>query len=328
MILITGAAGFIGRHLLSRFSAEGKSVRALIRGPNPGEAAELPGVEWFTGDLREPSTLFGIAEEVEWVFHLAGIITASREEREAYWTPNVQGTLNLLQTLRREKNPVKKFIFCSSVGAMGPLSHLPADETSPCRPRNFYEQSKYQAEQLVRQFGRETGVPVTVVRPSWVYGPGDSRTLKLFRAVAGRRFVLIGDGQTLIHPVYVSDVVQGLEHCAARPGSAGQTYILAGRDPIRLADLVEGMARILGAPLWKLRLPLRPVQVLAQTMEWVYAPFGRRPPLSPRRLEFFIKDQWFSIAKAQRELGYQPQVELEDGLKQTIQWYRRHHHLN
>ena len=257
MILITGAGGFIGRHLLSRFSAEGKSVRALVRRPNPGEPTELPGVEWFTGDLTKPATLTGIAEEVEWVFHLAGIITASREERAAYWTPNVEGTLNLLQTFRREKGPLKKFIFCSSVGAMGPLNHLPADETSPCRPRNFYEQSKFQAEQLVRQFGRETGVPVTIARPSWVYGPGDSRTLKLFQAIARRRFILIGDGQTSIHPVYVSDVVQGLENCAARPGPAGQTYILAGRDPIRLADLVERIARILGTPLWKLRLPLR-----------------------------------------------------------------------
>jgi dihydroflavonol-4-reductase len=327
MILVTGAGGFIGRHLLARCRAEGRAVRALVRRPDRSQTAELPGVEWVTGDLTEPTTLAGIAEGVEEVFHLAGIITAPREERAAYWTPNVQGTRNLLQTFRREKGPLKKFIFCSSVGAMGPLSRLPADETAACRPRNFYEQSKYQAEEVVRQFGRESGVPAAIVRPSWVYGPGDPRTLKLFQALARRRFFLIGDGRTFIHPVQVSDVVQGLLACAARPGSSGQTYILAGREPIRLADLVERLSRMLGAPLRKPRLPLLPVQVLAQMVALAYAPFGRRPPISPRRLEFFIKDQWFSIAKAQQELDYQPRVGLEEGLQQTIAWYRRHQDL-
>jgi nucleoside-diphosphate-sugar epimerase len=328
MILVTGGTGFIGRHLIRHLLHQGLTVRALIRQEGRLQDLKGPELEFFRGDLTQPATLKHLTRGVETVFHLAGLINAPREDKEVYWQSNVRGTRNLLLALEKEGQEVKKFVFCSSVGVMGPLETLPADEGQACSPRNLYEQSKHESEEVVRTFRQQKGLPVTIVRPSWVYGPGDQRTLKLFRAVQRRRFVMIGNGRTLIHPVHVEDVVQGLERAALTPAAEGQTYIIAGENALPLIDLVRLIARLLQVPLFNFHLPLSAVRAIAAGLEILYKPLNRKPPLFPRRLEFFIKNQSFTIAKAKKDLGYQPKFDIERGLAETLGWYQRHGFLD
>ena len=328
MILVTGSTGFIGGHLIRRLIRQGRSVRILVRKKNQFEQIDRDRlIEPFYGDLRDLSTLSGIMRDVDVIFHLASVINAKRESRDIYWDTNVSGTYNLLEIIRRERRKIQKFIFCSSVGAMGPLESIPADEYTECFPHNLYEKSKYEGEEIVNEFFKKEGIPVSIVRPSWVYGPGDMRTLKLFKAIKNRRFIIVGNGKTLIHPVYVEDVVQGLMRCAFEQRSEGQTYITAGKRPLALNELVKIIAEYSNSYIPKYHFPLLLAKLIAIPFEILYIPFSKRAPVSRRSFEFFSKDQSFNITKAKVELEYDPVVDLPKGIDMTIRWYRENHYL-
>lgn len=328
MILVSGGTGFIGHHLIRHLIKQKQRTRVLVRRKGQIEQiGENVLIDPFFGDITDFSSLKGIMQDVDVVFHLASVINAKKETREVYWNTNVLGTQNLLNAIQRENGKLKRFVFCSSVGVMGPLKSLPADENTTCAPHNLYEKSKYEAEEIVRDFHKREGMPITIVRPSWVYGPGDMRTLKLFQAINRERFIIIGDGNTLIHPVYVEDVVRALMFCVFEPKSEGQVYIIAGKKALPLRELVHIIAENLNAHIPKFYFPLILAKMIAIPLEIIYKPFSKRPPLSRRRLEFFSKDQFFDITKAQNEIGYYPEFDLTEGINRTIRWYRENHYL-
>jgi len=328
MILVTGSTGFIGGHLIGRLIRQKQRIRILIRKKSQFEKiGKSIFIEPFYGDLRDLSSLNGIMQDVDVAFHLASVINAKREHKDIYWNTNVFGTYNLLEIIRKEGRQIQKFIFCSSVGTMGPLESIPADESTPCFPHNLYEKSKFEAEKIVEDFRESEGIPVSIVRPSWVYGPGDMRTLKLFKTIKNRKFIMIGDGKTLIHPVYVEDVVQGLMLCAFEKKSEGQTYIIAGERSLKVSELVARIAEYYNRCIPKFHVPLLLAKLMVIPVEVLYALFSKRPPVSRRSFEFFSKDQSFSILKAKKELGYEPKTDLAKGLNMTIRWYRDNNYL-
>lgn len=327
MILITGGTGFIGKHLINFLIKENQNIRVLLR--NKAQIDRFKGLplEFFYGDLREPSSLKGIMKGVDIVFHLASVINAEREVKDIYWDVNVSGTRNLLNAAVKGKGELKRFVFCSTVGVMGPLESLPANEETTCNPINLYEKSKEEAERIVKEFHEKEGLPVVIIRPSWVYGPGDTRTLKLFQAINKKRFIIIGDGKTLIHPVYVEDLVTALFVSAFKKEAVGKTYIIAGERALPLHTLVNIIGENLNVPIPEFRLPIFIAKTVSIAFEIIYKPFLKRPPLLRRRLDFFIKDQSFDITKAKNEIGYQPQFNIREGIKKTIQWYRDNSYL-
>lgn len=328
MILVTGSTGFIGGHLIRHLIRQKQRLRILIRKESQFEKiGKSIFIEPFYGDLRDLSTLNGVMRDVDVIFHLAGIINAEKEQEKYYWNTNVQGTRNLLISLKREKRQLKRFVFCSSVGVMGKLKSIPADEDTLCVPHNLYEKSKYEAEKIVRDFHKREGMPSSIVRPSWVYGPGDKRTLKLFHAINKKRFIIIGDGKANIHPVYVKDVVRGLILCASAAKAEGQTYIIAGKKALPLRELVNIIAEECYTLVPNIYIPIWIAQMIAIIFGIIFRPFPMKPPLSQRRLEFFIKDQSFDISKAQNEIGFNPMFTLHQGIKQTVQWYKDHNYL-
>ncbi len=321
MILLTGATGFIGSHLLNTLVENGLPNRVLVRNEKTGSIRESPLIQATMGDLANPDSLRSIADDVEIVFHLASIINAVPEAYETYWKSNVLGTYNLLKSLNKHK--IRRFVYCSSVGVLGPLEKMPADEDQDCRPQNAYEKTKHEAEKVVRSECTKLKIPYAILRPSWGYGPGDRRTFKLFEAIKKKRFVMIGSGRTLIHPVYVQDVVQALIRCAFHPNAAGKTYIAAGEEVTTLQNLTRMIAQCLGCRIARVRLPLFLAMPAARILERFYEPIGRVPPLSRRRLLFFTKNQAFDISKAKREIGYRPETPLWQGLVKTSRWYEK-----
>lgn len=323
MILVTGATGFIGSHLVDELIRRRCQVRILVRNSFDSRHS-LKGVETSLGDITDNASLISALKKIDVVFHLAAAINLSTESMERYREINVLGTENLFKAIKASDTRIKRFVFCSSVGVFGPLDSLPANEETRCNPVNFYELSKYEAEKSVRAIGAADHIPVSIIRPSWVYGPNDKRTFKLFRAINKNRFLIIGDGKTLVHPVYVSDVVQGLIKCAFEENGENNTYIIAGDQSVSLNSLVETIEKALKKKVPKTHVPVSVVKMIANGFEKIYGPLHRIPPISNRRLDFFLKNQAFDISKARRDIGYRPEVTLETGIQKTIAWYRDH----
>ncbi|GAK58103.1 hypothetical protein U27_05076 [Candidatus Vecturithrix granuli] len=322
--LVTGASGFVGAHLVKLLVEQGHKVYALVRKTSKIQALEDLKTTLVYGDVCDKASLSQIFQrysDIDTVFHLASILTPVSIDDRIYWDINYQGTQHLLDVCR-EAN-LRAFVQCSSVGVIGPLPEIPADERSRCAPDSAYGETKYKAELLALEYHKSFNVPVTVVRPAWVYGPGDRRTYKFFRMVAKGRFFLIGTGQTRLSPVYVEDVARGLVLCAEKIDAAiGEVFIVSGGVTVSLESLAKAIAQEAGSSLLPLKVPAGLAKVGATICETMCKPLGIEPPIHHRRLDFFLRDQAFDISKIQRTLGFQPEIELSDGVKRTVAWYK------
>lgn len=318
-VLVTGGGGFIGSHLVKSQLELGNQVRAVDL--HPGHLAQLvghPNLEAVTGDLTDSALLAPLARGIDVIYHLASAHLNVGLAKGYYWEVNVTATLNLVQQAVVEG--VKRFIHCSSNGVYGKLHHLPADENTPCNPGNIYEKTKLAGEKAVLRTAQETGLPLVVIRPSWVYGPGCPRTEKLFRMIQKGRFVFFGDGRTLRHPVYIADAIRGIELSAAAPHASGEIYLIAGEETVTLNELVQRIANVLQVKVRSYHIPAAFGLLSGYLLQQVYKPLGKQPPFSVRSLDFFLKDNAYDIQKAQQQLGYQPQVSLQAGLELTARW--------
>ena len=318
-VLITGANGFIGSHLVDSQLAQGKRVRAVdLYDDYLATLDGTPGLEVTVADFTRPEIARQAVEGIDVVYHLASAHLDVSLPAERYHAVNVQGALELARVAHQAG--VKRFIHCSSVGVFGNVRKPPADETSPCHPGNIYERTKHAGEQAVLAFHRESRFSLIVVRPAWVYGPRCPRTRKLMRTIAKGRFVYFGSGDNLRHPVYVSDLVGGLERCEAAPErAAGEVYILAGERPVTTKELAAEIAGVLGVNPPKLHLPLWAGSLAGTMVESLFRLAGRKPPFSSRTVEFFRNDNAFSIRKAAEQLGFEPRMSLRDGLAMSRQ---------
>lgn len=318
-MLVTGATGFTGGALLRRLLADGHSVATFVRsGPAAQQLAAL-GADPREVDIRDARAVERAMEPFDCVFHLAASYRQEHADLSEFREVNVEGTRNLVRASRDAA--VGRFVHCSTVGIHGQIDTPPADESYRAAPNDHYQRSKYEAELLVREQIAD-GFPGVVLRPAAISGPGDRRLLKLFRAIDRGVFVMIGDGQTLYHLVYIDDLVDAFLLAATRETALGETFIIAGERACTLDELVRIIAAALDVPAPRMRLPLWPVQTAAVLCEWACRPLGLSPPLHRRRVEFFDMDRSFTTEKARRLLGFTPRLSLEEGIARTVQGYR------
>jgi nucleoside-diphosphate-sugar epimerase len=318
-VLITGGGGFIGSNLVDSQLAQGHRVRTVdLHAERLAHVAHHPNLDVVVGDITDQALVDQVVSGMDVVYHLASAHLDVSLSDETYWQVNVQATENLLRAA--QSAGVGRVVHCSSNGVIGHVQNPPADETAPCNPTNVYERTKLAGEQVALQVAQETGLSVVVARPAWVYGPRCPRTQKLFNAIEKGRFVMVGDGQTLRHPIYVSDAVRGLELCAASENAAGQVYLLAGEKPVTIETLVRTIAEVVGVRPPAIRLPLWSAKIGGYALEWAFEPLGRQPPFSRRSVDFFLKNNAYDTSKARQELGFRPQVDLRAGLAQTRDW--------
>jgi nucleoside-diphosphate-sugar epimerase len=324
-VLITGGTGFVGGHLVERFLKEGFEVRALVRKSSKLENLKRLKAEIVFGDVTKKESLKKALRDVEKVFHIAALFRQARFPDKAYWEVNARGTENILEASLEAG--VGQFVHCSTVGVLSHISNPPADETHPYNPGDVYQESKAEGEKLALRYWRDRSLPVVVVRPAMVYGPGDLRLLKLFKAIARGRFIMLGSGKTLAHFVYIDDLIQGFLKTASEEKAEGEVYIIAGETPITLNELAKMIAEELNVSLPPIHLPVKPFQVLGSICETLCRPLKIEPPIFRRRVDFFTKDRSFNIAKARRELNYSPCVGMKEGIKRTATWYKKKGYL-
>jgi nucleoside-diphosphate-sugar epimerase len=188
---------------------------------------------------------------------------------------------------------------------------------------DMYQLTKLQGEQAARETADRLGVPLTVVRPSPIYGPGDRRLLKIIGGVARRRFALLGDGSPHFQMVYVDDLTEGFKLAAQSPSAVGRVYIMAGKEAPTLDELVHEIAGVAHVKPLPFRLPVWPFLLAGALCEAVCVPLGIEPPIYRRRVKFFTSNRWFDISRARKELGFTPKMPLREGIQRTLDSYRQ-----
>jgi nucleoside-diphosphate-sugar epimerase len=320
--LVTGANGFTGSHLTRHLLERGYAVRALVReGADLATIEGLP-LEYSVANLADVSPLDDAMRGIDVVFHVAAVYRNESLPRRVFRDVNVGGTRRLLEAAKR--GDVRRFVHCSTVGVQGDIRNPPATEDAPYAPGDPYQESKRDGGILALDFFKRENLPGTVVRPTGIYGPGDTRLLKLFRFINNGQFRMIGSGNVLYHLTYVEDVVTGILLAGEKETAVGEIFTIGGNEHLTLNELVGKIAAILSKPLKTGRIPVWPVWMAGLLCELTCRPMGISPQLYRRRVDFFTKDRAFDISKARRRLGYEPRVALDEGLRRTVAWYRGH----
>lgn len=317
-VVITGATGFVGSALARALVAAGHEVIALARVTSSREHLADLNITWIYGDVADRSSLRGKFDGANWLIHAAGMLGQAGVPENVYHRLHKEGSSNVLEEARTAN--VARILHVSSPGVLGPITGPPADETMPLAPSNPYERSKAAAEQVVQAFAGD-GLPVTIARPEFIYGPGDMHVLGLFRAVQNGRFFTIDGGRHVCHPTYIGDAVDGMLK-VLQHGRVGEIYHITGPAPVTFRELGAAIAAALGKPTPRRTLPRSLAMVGATGLELIAQLTHRQPPLSRTGVAFFSEDRRFSWQKAHNELGYTPQVALADGIAATATWYR------
>ncbi|MGH2397015.1 MAG: NAD-dependent epimerase/dehydratase family protein [bacterium] len=318
--LVTGAGGFIGSNLVDDQLARGRCVVAIdVHLDRLDHLRSNPACQLHAGDVRDAGFMSRVIAGSDIVFHLASAHLEVAKSDGYFWETNVEAVKSLLEIARNAG--VRRFVHTSSVGVYGPLTTLPADESSVCHPDILYERTKLEGEEIVTRFVKETGFPAVILRPAWVYGPGCPRTLKLFRTIKKRRFVMVGEGENFRHPIHIRDMLTAFELAATRPGIDGETFVVASDHAVRLKDLITEIIAVQELRFSPIRVPMGVMTALCLGVEGVCKVFGKEPPFSTRSLKFFTESSAFDIAKARRLLGFAPAVTLHEGLAHTYRHY-------
>lgn len=317
---MTGGTGYTGGRLIARLRGRGHDVTALVRPAAPRPTGD-PGVVWVEGDLSSADALARLVEGARAVAHVAAVYRTAGHPDSYYREVNVGGTERLLEAAARAG--VGRLVHTSTVGVHGHVRHPPADESAPFEPGDIYQETKAEAETLALRFHRDRGLPVVVLRPGAIYGPGETRLRKLFRAIARGRYAVVGSGRPHYHLVYIDDLLDGYERALSHPAAPGEAFIVAGPRSISQRELARTVARHTGGRVLPLRVPAAPIRFAGDLCEAICVPLELEPPLHRRRVDFWTKNRSFSIDKARRVLGYAPAVDVEEGVARTAAWYRQ-----
>jgi len=316
LALVTGASGFIGSHLVTALKNNGWDVRAFIhRTP----LAEIPGVTSIAGDIRDITALAAAMTGVDVVFHLAAAVGSVVTDPHMFRKVNVNGTEAVLAAARQAN--VGRIIHFSSIGVLGTVkAGIAANEDYPAAPRTLYDRTKFTAEEAARG-AAAGGLAVVIVRPGWVYGPGDRRTFKLINAICRRKFALIAGSPGRQTPVYIDDLIAGTL-LAAEKGRPGAVYHLAGDEILTAEEMARIVATTCGVAGPRLKLPRGLALVAAFCLEKTFGLLKIETPLNRGKLAFFLDPKAMSSARAKKELGYAPAIDFRTGTARAIAWYR------
>lgn len=325
-VLVTGATGFIGGHLVDMLVERGDEVHALVQPTgDTSHLRTLPGVEIMQGDLTDAASLKCALRGVERVYNVAAK-TGHWGLEEPYRLINVQGLANLIHAAMEAG--VQRIVHTSSITVYGHHLHGIVNEDYPYHAEdNPYSRTKIAGERLISNLVKEHRAPVVIVRPAWVYGPRDKASFSRFVNLVetGKGFI-IGTGKNIVPAVYVRDVAQGLIKAGdAGKEVIGRAYNIADDRRVTQAEYLNTIADALQVPHVSRKLPFSALYFAGRTADVLWQAMGRRkgapPPLTTYGVTLLGGDQQFSIERARRELGYAPEFDVKRGVAEGVRWY-------
>jgi len=330
MNLITGATGLLGSHIVEKLTAAGQPVRALVRETSDTSFLDDRGVEKVVGDITDPASLPGATEGVQTVYHVAA--------RVGDWGPwdrfvavSIEGTRNMLAAAKAAG--VGRFLHVSSISAHGHPdgAGLVLDETAPLGVNlhkwSYYSRAKVAAEKLVWAAHEAGDLSVTVVRPSWLYGPRDRASMpRLIRAIRAGKGKLIGDGTNRLNLTYAGNEAEGCILAATSDRAVGESYNLSCDGVITQAEYLNKIAACIGAKPVTRKIPYSVANNAAFFLELFGHVIGRKtPPLVTRYTVWLIGRRcFFSADKARQDLGWKATVGYDEGIELSVKWALDH----
>lgn len=319
---VTGANGFLGSHLVDRLLADGHEVTALVRAGCDRRWLDEARVTLVMGALDDRRALTQAVAGAELVFHVAGVVAAA--DPRDYDRVNAQGTRVVAEACLEASPDLARFVLVSSLAAHGPA---PAGrlirEDSPLAPINQYGRSKRRAEEVA--LALRPRLPLTIVRPSGIYGPRDRESLNLFTQAAHGLYLLVGLGQRMVNLCHVDDITRGIVQAALCPEARGHAFLLGHPRNLSLGEmgrtLVQAVHGGSGLPVWLPRSGVLAAGVLGSAWARVS---GRRPLLSLDRVRMLTARNWaIDASRAEQVFGFRPELDLLEGARRTAAWYRK-----
>lgn len=324
-VLVTGASGFLGQHLVRRLVENDNDVRVLVRSEAKAKVFEDKGIEAIVGEITDHEVVREALSGVSIVYHLAGRLLDPDVPSTEYYQVHVEGTRNLVDRCL-ERSTITRFVHCSTTGVLGPTGDQGADELAVAAPTNVYELTKWQAELLVRDASCR-GLPTVIVRPAFVYGPGDLHLLNLFRAVQRQLFRPIGRRPVWLHPIYVDDLTAAWIRCVEVPQAVGECFHIAGAQPVTTRELGQVIAQALGVPSHRESIPLPVMMLLMLAGEHLLRRMKLPVPLTGSALNMLTQSRTYKIDRARQILDFFPSTDLTTGITRTVYWYRKYGYL-
>jgi len=325
-VFVTGGTGFIGGHLIRRLLNEGVNVKALIRDRNKADEFQKLGVEPVIGDITDKASIEGVLKGCDVFYHLGNVSRWWLPDKSLYYKVNVEGTKNIM--LEAAEAGVKKVIYTSSIAAIRqPRGEITTEESEHKRDfESHYGRSKFLAEKEVLRIYRENNLPVVILNPGVVIGPGDLKTF-------GRTIIELLNGKlkaklfedSIVPIVYIDDVIEG-HRVAAEKGRAGERYILVG-DNVSIGDVFKTINEITSVPIPDKRIPPLLMKSIAYLMELGSFFTGKPPRFAIDGIRAMEIGASGSNRKAKEELGLSF-IPIEEALKRTIHWYKENGYVS
>ncbi|MFD1140093.1 NAD-dependent epimerase/dehydratase family protein [Larkinella insperata] len=322
-VLITGASGFIGHHLIQAAQAAGLEVHAAVRPSSDLAHLKELNLTVVYPDFSSKEALQRTLEEgaYPYIIHAAGATRA--KDQQTYNRINAEYTLRLAQAAKAAARPVKRFVFMSSLAALGPIPYDapgPITETTPPQPLTSYGKSKLLAEQYLSSV---QGLPITVIRPTAVYGPRERDLFILFKTLLQRLDLYIGRRPQRLSFVYARDLAEVTVAALLQNHDQNRIYTISDGEAYSRYALADLFQQVSGIRALRLHLPVGLMKGVAGALEAGYSFSSSTPVLNPEKLRELMAPNWFcSIEAARRDLNYQPQYGLQQGLDETLRWYR------
>ncbi len=319
-ILVTGATGFLGSHLVETLIGSRHTVTCLVR--KTSNLKYLEGLEYERREasLDDPEALRAAVMGQEAIVHCAALVRATNKDQ--FFKVNAEGTRNLAQAATDAAPELKRFLLVSSQAAIGPSPNgVVVDETTAPNPIDTYGKSKLQGEREVQKFADR--LPITIVRPSAIYGPRDQDIFQIFQAVHLHVRPVVGMGRRMLSLCHVSDVIQVITRALDHEGAIGETYLASTDRPATWREVTSTFAQAMGT--WAVLVPVPPpvLHVYAAWNEWIAKWTGKARTFNRDKARVMLEVGWTcDISKAKNELGYHPRIDLLHGAETTYRWYR------
>lgn len=323
-ILITGASGFVGGHLIRAAQQKGLEVHAAVRKTSNIQHIEADVDKFQYLDYEDEGSLRQLfsKEKYQYIIHAAALTTAKSEEQ--IQKVNVDYTLALIKSVFLGYPGTKRFVYVSSVAAIGPLPYeqLAITEQTVHNPITMYGRSKSRSEEMIQD--KFSNLPITIIRPTAVYGPEEKDIFLLFKTMASGLDPYIGRKPQKLSFIYVADLVDVLLKACAQAGSPVRYYNVSDGRAYSRYEMADIFSSLFKKKLFRVHIPSWAVRQVAKLMQQIYKNSSKTPVLYPERVNELTAENWeCDISKAMDELGYIPRVQLSEGLKKTLYWYKQ-----